>query len=147
MRWGSRTVLGIAAVLALACGKKEESAGPIWVDALVAKDLSKQTGRELQVHGFVRPGSIHREIVEQTAVTTFVLERNGKQLSAVVHGPLPDVMKDNAEVLAIGKLSVVGPTTQLEARELQAGCLPPNIVEQLEAQPGGPPAQPPWCAR
>ena len=138
-------LLSLAAVLS-ACGKKGESGGPIWVDELVAKDLSKQTG-ELQVHGFVRAGSIHREIVDQESVTTFVLERKGKEMSAVVRGPLPDTMKDGAELLAIGKLAAAGATPQLEASEVQAGCLPPNIVEQLEAQPGGGPAQPKWCSR
>lgn len=133
-------LLVISAVLALACGKKGESGGPIWVDELVAKDLSRQTGKELQVHGFVRPGSIHREVVEQQTVTTFVLERKGKELTAVARGPLPDTMKDDAELLAIGKLAVAGPTTQLEVREIQAGCLPP--IPNLPPQQ----AQPKWCS-
>lgn len=70
-------------VLAVACGKDQPD--------------------ELQ--GFVVPGSIKREIVAEESSTTFEIEKKGGQRVVVRHaGPMPDMVKDSAEVKVVGRL-------------------------------------------
>jgi cytochrome c-type biogenesis protein CcmE len=102
----------IVALLLLACGSKSD---------------------EVEVHGYIEAGSIRVERVGQSSVYSFVLERRGVRVDAVMVAPVPDFIRDNAEVLAIGKMD--GPT--LEVRELRGGCFPrgthsPTWCDQTE---------------
>jgi cytochrome c-type biogenesis protein CcmE len=92
----------------------EVMAGPeTWVD------------KDLQVHGFVEPGSIHRRIEQQVTKVDFVLENKGKRIAVRSDGAavIPDTFKDLAEVVAKGRLQR-GPNGEyhLETHEILAKC-------------------------
>jgi cytochrome c-type biogenesis protein CcmE len=79
--------------------------------------------KPLQVHGFVEPGSIDKRIEGQQQKTDFVLESKGKRLHVSTTAPTPDTFKDNAEVVATGKLlQRDGGEYYLQATELTAKC-------------------------
>ena len=72
----------------------------LMVDEVVAKagDLD---GARLRIHGWVHAGSIVRWSPE---LTTFILQRQGKQLRVWHTGPLPDTFRDQTELVAYGTL-------------------------------------------
>lgn len=74
------------------------------VDQLVASDMSKWGGKELQVHGWVQAGTIVEKIVNQETIRTFVLQNKGKKIRVFHKGPIPDTFKDQSEVVAKGHL-------------------------------------------
>jgi cytochrome c-type biogenesis protein CcmE len=91
------------------------------VDELMAQP-TEWVGKTLQVHGWVEPGSIHKSIVDQQAVQTFVLEKNGKRIAVENHGPPPDTFTDQAEVIATGRLEQRDGEYLLVAEKLDAKC-------------------------
>lgn len=74
------------------------------VDELMASDLSQWKGKELKVHGWVRAGSVHEQVVDQKTYRTFVLQKDGKLIRVFNAGPKPDTFKDQSEVIASGHL-------------------------------------------
>ena len=63
-------------------------------------------GKNLQVHGYVVPGSIgrKRDVLEYE----FDIQRNGKVIRAYYTGIVPDTFKDDAEVVLTGQLTDKG---------------------------------------
>jgi cytochrome c-type biogenesis protein CcmE len=74
------------------------------VDQLVREGFDGWSDKEIAVHGFVEPDSIHLKVVEQQTARTFVLAMNGQKLRVFYQGPVPDAFKDNSEIIATGAL-------------------------------------------
>jgi cytochrome c-type biogenesis protein CcmE len=74
------------------------------VDELVREGFDGWTDKELKVHGFVEPDSIHLKVVQQQTARTFVLAMNGQKLRVFYKGPVPDAFKDNSEIIATGAI-------------------------------------------
>jgi cytochrome c-type biogenesis protein CcmE len=79
-------------------------------------------GKTLRVHGYVEPGSIDEKIVGQQTKRTFILESKGTRLLVKNDGPKPDTFRDEAEVVAKGRLINENGTYVFEAHELMAKC-------------------------
>ncbi len=79
-------------------------------------------GKRLQVHGYVEPGTIHKQIVNQQAIETFVLEKDGKRITVENTGPAPDNFADQAEVIATGRLENRNGQYFLVSDQLDAKC-------------------------
>jgi cytochrome c-type biogenesis protein CcmE len=62
---------------------------------------SKQT---VQVAGWVAPGSIKTEIVDQKSQRTFRLEGQGHEIEVRHTGTIPDTFKDLAQAVVTGRL-------------------------------------------
>jgi cytochrome c-type biogenesis protein CcmE len=80
-------------------------------DELIARGLHAHEGREVRVHGFVATGSIDRVsdrvsggVSGDDAVHRFMLVWHGAGLQVQVRGPLPDMFRDQAEVIVTGRL-------------------------------------------
>lgn len=91
------------------------------VDELMAEPASYE-GKDLRVHGWVKPGSINEDIVHQQTVRDFILEAKGKQILVRHSGPKPDTFRDQSEVVAEGRLVKEGDRYVLEATKLMAKC-------------------------
>jgi cytochrome c-type biogenesis protein CcmE len=91
----------------------------------VAGALSSWQGKRLQLHGRVVAGSIERR--RGALEYRFVLAHGGKSLPVHYSGVVPDTFKDEAEVVAKGRLDAGG---ALEATEILAKC-----PSKYEAQP------------
>jgi cytochrome c-type biogenesis protein CcmE len=76
-----------------------------YVDEVVASP-DDWTGKTLQVHGYVVPGSIGRK--REQLEYQFTVERNGQTLRAYYTGVVPDTFKDDAEVVLTGQLTPDG---------------------------------------
>ncbi|MGE0548077.1 MAG: cytochrome c maturation protein CcmE [Kofleriaceae bacterium] len=75
------------------------------VDQLIVEgNLAKWEGKAMRVHGFVVPGSIKEQIIDQETVRTFVLQKAGKKIRVFNRGPKPDTFKDEADVVATGSI-------------------------------------------
>lgn len=72
----------------------------VMVDEVVAH-AGDFDGARLRVHGWVHPGSIVRWGPD---LTTFVLEREGRQLLVWHAGLVPDTLRDQSELVAYGTL-------------------------------------------
>ncbi len=59
-------------------------------------------GKQLQLHGFVVPGSILRH--PGTLEYKFQLQNKGSTVSAIYEGIVPDTFKDDSEVVLKGRL-------------------------------------------
>lgn len=92
------------------------------VDDLM-KSPADWVGREMKVHGWVQPGTIKEQIVDQEMHRSFVLQHSGKRINVTHVGPKPDTFRDQSEVVASGNL-VLQPdgSYQFEAKELMAKC-------------------------
>jgi len=88
----------------------------------VMQDTSAWMNKKLRVRGFVQPGSIHKEIVNQQARQSFVLERNGRRMRVENTGPAPDTFTDQAEVSASGQLVRRDGDLVLLSNDLSAKC-------------------------
>lgn len=88
----------------------------------VAPELAKWVDKDLRVHGFVEPGSIQEQIVDQRVTRTFVLESKGERLQVAHHGPKPDTFKEFSEVVAEGRLVHRDGQYVFEANNLMAKC-------------------------
>jgi cytochrome c-type biogenesis protein CcmE len=93
-----------------------------YVDELM-EDPEPWEGRNLRVNGFVEPGSIVEEVVDQRLERTFVIEREGRRIKVKHVGPAPDTFRDLSEVVAMGQLARDGDGNYvLEATEIMAKC-------------------------
>jgi len=82
----------------------------------VAASPHDWTGKKLQVHGYVVPGSIGRK--RDRLEYQFDIQRNGKTMRAYYTGVVPDTFKDEAEVVLTGQLTANG----FMATEMTAKC-------------------------
>lgn len=93
-------------------------------DVMAAPD--DWVGKTTKVHGQVEPGSIEETIENQTTKTTFVLHYKGKRITVKHEGSKPDTFRDDAEVVATGKLAKAEAGEDGEyvfhAKELLAKC-------------------------
>ena len=84
--------------------------------------------KNLQVHGFVVPGSIHESIVDQKARRTFTLQgvkAENRHLTIQVRhaGVKPDTFKEQAETVVKGQLVEEDAQLVLLAVEGEAGIM------------------------
>jgi cytochrome c-type biogenesis protein CcmE len=86
-----------------------------YVDEVTAEPEAWQ-GRNLQVHGYVVPGSIGRK--RDALEYQFDLQRNGQVIRAYYTGIVPDTFKDDAEVVLTGQLTPNG----FMATDMTAKC-------------------------
>lgn len=86
-----------------------------YVDEVVASP-SSWSGKKLQVHGYVVPGSIGRK--RDKLEYKFSIQRNGKTLQAFYTGAVPDTFKDDSEVVLTGVLTADG----FMANDMTAKC-------------------------
>ncbi len=61
--------------------------------------------KSMKLHGFVVPGSIKSEVIDQRTHRSFKLENKGQEILVRHAGTVPDTFKDLSEVIATGKLS------------------------------------------
>jgi cytochrome c-type biogenesis protein CcmE len=95
-----------------------------YVDEVVGSQ-SDWTGKKLQVHGYVVPGSIGMK--RSTLEYRFDIQRNGKTMRAYYTGIVPDTFKDDSEVVLTGVLTKEG----FVANDMTAKC-----PSKYEAAPG-----------
>ena len=86
-----------------------------YTDEVMANPAEWQ-GKNLQVHGFVVPGSIAMK--PGTLEYRFDMQRNGKVMRAFYTGIVPDTFKNDSEVVLTGRLSSEG----FHATEMTAKC-------------------------
>jgi cytochrome c-type biogenesis protein CcmE len=86
-----------------------------YVDEVVGGQ-SDWTGKKLQVHGYVVPGSIGKK--RDKLEYKFDIQRNGKTLTAYYTGIVPDTFKDESEVVLTGVLTKEG----FMANDMTAKC-------------------------
>ena len=86
-----------------------------YVDEVVGSQ-SDWTGKKLQVHGYVVPGSIGKK--RDKLEYRFDIQRNGKTLAAYYTGIVPDTFKDESEVVLTGVLTKEG----FMANDMTAKC-------------------------
>lgn len=103
-------------------------------EAMVEPD--KWTDKTMRIHGYVEPGSIREQIVDQSTTRTFVLEKKGKRIRVKHEGPVPDSFRDMSEIVARGKLVKENGEFVFEARELTAKC-PSKYEGAPKTDPGG----------
>jgi cytochrome c-type biogenesis protein CcmE len=94
-----------------------------YVDEVVGSQ-QEWTGKKLQVHGYVVPGSIGRK--RDRLDYQFEIQRNGKTLKAYYSGVVPDTFKDDSEVVLTGQLADHG----FVATEMTAKC--PSKYEEAK---------------
>jgi cytochrome c-type biogenesis protein CcmE len=94
-----------------------------YVDEVVGSQ-QEWTGKKLQVHGFVVPGSIGKK--RDRLEYRFQIQRNGKTLDAYYSGIVPDTFKDESEVVLTGELTANG----FVANEMTAKC--PSKYEEAK---------------
>ena len=83
------------------------------------------SGKKLQVHGYVVPGSIGKKA--NKLEYRFDIQRNGKTMRAFYTGVVPDTFKDESEVVLTGVLTKDG----FMANDMTAKC-----PSKYEAAPG-----------
>jgi cytochrome c-type biogenesis protein CcmE len=86
-----------------------------YVDEVVGSQAD-WTGKKLQVHGYVVPGSIGKK--RDALEYRFDIQRNGKTLRAFYNGITPDTFKDDSEVVLTGVLTKDG----FVANDMTAKC-------------------------
>jgi cytochrome c-type biogenesis protein CcmE len=86
-----------------------------YVDEVVGSQ-SDWTGKKLQVHGYVVPGSIGKK--RDALEYRFDIQRNGKTMRAFYNGITPDTFKDDSEVVLTGVLTKDG----FIAHDMTAKC-------------------------
>ena len=89
-------------------------------------------GKELQLHGYVVPGSILQR--PNTHDYRFMVQNNGRSIEASYTGIVPDTFKDEAEVVLRGRLTPQG--FQTEKNGVVAKC-PSKYVEQTSVKKAG----------
>lgn len=95
-----------------------------YVDEVVGSQAD-WSGKKLQVHGYVVPGSIGKK--RDALEYRFDIQRNGKTLRAFYNGIVPDTFKDDSEVVLTGVLTKEG----FVANDMTAKC-----PSKYEAAPG-----------
>lgn len=91
------------------------------VDEVMAS-YGQYLNKPMKVHGYVEPGSITEEVVDQEMVRTFILEYRGKRILVRNKGPKPDSFKDRSEVVAEGKIVEENGEPVMIADNLMAKC-------------------------
>jgi len=86
-----------------------------YVDEVVGSQAD-WSGKKLQVHGYVVPGSIGKK--RDALEYRFDIQRNGKTLRAFYNGITPDTFKDDSEVVLTGVLTKDG----FVANDMTAKC-------------------------
>ena len=86
-----------------------------YTDEVMANPAEWQ-GKNLQVHGFVVPGSIAMK--PGTLEYRFDMHRNGKVMRAFYTGIVPDTFKNDSEVVLTGRLTSEG----FHATDMTAKC-------------------------
>ena len=76
-----------------------------YVDEVVGSQTD-WSGKKLQVHGYVVPGSIGKK--PDALEYRFDIQRNGKTMRAFYNGITPDTFKDDSEVVLTGVLTKEG---------------------------------------
>ncbi len=100
----------------------------VYVDAVVdAPD--KYEGRDIQVHGNVKEGSLTQDTDDDEY--HFVVELKGRMLEVVFDGQLPDTFMEGGEVVVTGRLEDDG--ALLRSSEMSAKC-----PSKYEEEPGAP---------
>ena len=95
-----------------------------YVDEVVGSQTD-WSGKKLQVHGYVVPGSIGKK--RDALEYRFDIQRNGKTMRAYYNGIVPDTFKDDSEVVLTGVLTKEG----FMANDMTAKC-----PSKYEAAPG-----------
>jgi cytochrome c-type biogenesis protein CcmE len=95
-----------------------------YVDEVVGSQTD-WSGKKLQVHGYVVPGSIGKKA--NALEYRFDIQRNGKTMRAFYAGIVPDTFKDDSEVVLTGVLTKEG----FMANDMTAKC-----PSKYEAAPG-----------
>jgi cytochrome c-type biogenesis protein CcmE len=95
-----------------------------YVDEVVGSQAD-WSGKKMQVHGYVVPGSIGKK--RDALEYRFDIQRNGKTLRAFYNGIVPDTFKDDSEVVLTGILTKEG----FVANDMTAKC-----PSKYEAAPG-----------
>ena len=95
-----------------------------YVDEVVGSQTD-WSGKKLQVHGYVVPGSIAKK--RNALEYRFEIQRNGKTMTAFYNGITPDTFKDDSEVVLTGVLTKEG----FVANDMTAKC-----PSKYEAAPG-----------
>ena len=98
------TLVGVAGVGFFIKSTLDHSQNYKKVDELMATDLSSWGDKEIKVHGYVLPGSIKEQIVNQETQRSFILQNLGKKIRVFSIGPKPDNFQDQSEVVATGHL-------------------------------------------
>lgn len=80
--------------------------------------------KQLQIHGFVVPGSLHQipDPQRQTMRHEFTMENCGKIIAVQHFGVVPDTFREQAEVVVKGKLQLTPFTALLQATEISTKC-------------------------
>jgi cytochrome c-type biogenesis protein CcmE len=94
-----------------------------YVDEVVGSQTD-WTGKKLQVHGYVVPGSIGKK--RDRLEYQFDIQRNGKTLRAYYNGIVPDTFKADSVVVLTGELTQQG----FVATEMTAKC--PSKYEEAK---------------
>jgi hypothetical protein len=84
------------------------------VDALVTTDLSRWTGQELKVHGWVVANSIV-DVWRHQPTTSFVLQKGGKQLRVIATTPSTWLLRPEMELVVQGRLVPANSVTIVDA--------------------------------
>ena len=92
-----------------------------WADEVV-KDRSSWVNKKVRVLGYVEAGTLHKQIINQQTVATFVIEKNGKRIPVEITGPIPDTLTDHAETSALGNLQERNGELVLVATDVSAKC-------------------------
>ncbi|MFH0901157.1 MAG: cytochrome c maturation protein CcmE [Pseudomonadota bacterium] len=80
-------------------------------------------GGALHVHGYVVPGSIEERHQGGTAERVFELERQGKTIPVRHRGSVPDLFKDQAELVVKGTIVSEDGRPAMVARDGRAGLI------------------------
>jgi cytochrome c-type biogenesis protein CcmE len=92
-----------------------------WADE-VMRDQQAWIGKKVRVLGYVEAGTLKKQIVNQQAMATFVIEKNGKRIPVEVAGEVPDTLTDHAEASALGHLEQRGNGVVFVATDVSAKC-------------------------
>jgi cytochrome c-type biogenesis protein CcmE len=100
----------LALLFAVSCGKKdaEPKVYAVGVAQLATSPDRYLGGKEVVVRGWVLPGSISRVIVDQEVRTTFDLREKDARITVKHVGPVPDTLKDEAELVVHGTVAREG---------------------------------------
>jgi cytochrome c-type biogenesis protein CcmE len=92
-----------------------------WADE-VAKNEHDFIGKKVRLLGYVEAGTLKKQIVNQQAMATFVIEKNGKRYPVEFAGEVPDTLTDHAEASALGHLEDRGGQLVFVATDVSAKC-------------------------
>ena len=92
-----------------------------WADEVV-RDQQAWIGKHVRVLGYVEAGTLKKQIVNQQATATFVLEKDGKRIPVEVAGEVPDTLADHSEASALGHLEQRNGQLVFVATDVSAKC-------------------------